>query len=290
MNASRPLRNRYTPQRHMSQGLLYLVATILTLLFTGPFIWAILSSLKGPAEIYQFPPTWFPQEVHWENYSLIWEMAPLARFYANTILITVLATLGTLISATLVAYGFARFEFPGRDFLFLLVISTLILPDEVTIVPRFLLFRTLGWLDTYLPLTVPFYFGNAFSIFLLRQFIRTIPRALDEAAEIDGANELRILWNILLPIITPALATIAIFASLDAWNDFLHPLIFLRTTEKFTLALGLRFFQTTADMGGTPREAFLMAASLVVTLPPILLFISAQRYFIRGIALSGIKG
>jgi ABC-type glycerol-3-phosphate transport system permease component len=256
----------------------------------GPYIWAILSSLKGPKEIYLFPPTWVPREVHWENYRLIWEMAPLARFYINTIAITALATVGTLLSATLVAYGFARFEFPGRDVLFLLVISTLILPDEVTIVPRFLLFRMLNWLDTYLPLTVPFYFGTAFSIFLLRQFIRTIPRALDEAAEIDGASDLRILWTILLPIITPALATIAIFAALGAWNDFLHPLIFLRTTEKFTLALGLRFFQTTADLGGTPREPYLMAASLVVTLPPILLFISAQRYFIRGITLSGIKG
>ena len=283
-------RSRYTIQRQVGHVSLYVLATFFAMLFMGPFIWAILSSLKGPTEIYLFPPTWIPREVHWENYARIWEMAPLARFYANTVLITVMVTIGTLISATLVAYGFARFEFRGREFLFLLVISTLIMPDEVTIVPRFLLFRSLGWLDTYLPLTVPFFFGSAFSIFLMRQFIRTIPRALDEAAEIDGASDLRILRSILLPILAPALASIAIFASLGAWNDFLHPLIYLRTTAKYTLALGLRFFQTTPNVGEGPREPYLMAASLMVALPPILLFLSAQRYFIRGITLSGIKG
>jgi multiple sugar transport system permease protein len=271
--------------------LLYLVVFLLTIVFFGPFIWSVLSSLKGPTEIYVFPPTLFPESPRWSNYVTVWQQVPFARFYGNTIIITVVALVGAVAASTLIAYGFARFEFPGRNVLFMIVIATLILPEEVTLVPRFILFRELGWLDTFLPLTVPYFFGtNAFFIFLLRQFMMTIPRELDEAAEIDGANSFRILWSILLPSLMPALATLAIFSFLFNWNDFIHPLIYLRSTDKYTLSLGLRFFQQAAETGGEPQEPYLMAASLMVTIPPILLFVFAQRYFVRGIVLTGIKG
>ena len=268
--------------------LLYMLAVFLALIFLGPFIWTILSSLKGPQEIYLFPPSWIPSEPRFSNYVKIWEQAPLARFYLNSVIVTTLAVFGTVVSSTLVAYGFARFEFPGRNLLFILVIAMLILPEEVTLIPRFILFRELKWLDTFLPLTVPHFFAtNAFSIFLLRQFFLSIPRDLDEAAEIDGAGQLRILWSILIPQLKPALISVAIFAFIFNWNDFLHPLVYLRSTENFTLALGLRFYQVSGETGGEPREPYLMAASLVAALPIIVFFFFAQRYFVRGITISG---
>jgi ABC-type glycerol-3-phosphate transport system permease component len=218
-------------------------------------------------------------------------MVPLARFFQNTLIITVIALTGTLISSTLVAYGFARFNFPGRNILFILVIGTLILPSDVTLVPRFIIYNQLKWIDTWLPLTVPEFFAvNAFLIFLLRQFIMSIPRELDEAAEMDGAGSLRILWAVILPLIKPALATVAIFAFLGTWNSFVDPMIFLRTTELFPISVGLRFFQTGPEMGGEPREALLMAASLLMSLPPIVIYLFAQRYYVQGIVMSGIKG
>ncbi|MEM7130213.1 MAG: carbohydrate ABC transporter permease [Chloroflexota bacterium] len=282
--------SHYRTQHLINRVLLYLAVAIGLFVFMGPFIWSVLSSFKGPAEIYLFPPKVFPSELRWQNYAHVWETIPFALFYWNTIVITVLSLLGTLISSTLVAYGFARFEFRGRNILFMVVIATLILPDEVTLIPRFILFRELKWLDTFLPLIVPNFFGAAFFIFLLRQFFMTIPRELDEAAEIDGAGVLRTLWSILLPSLGPALATVAIFSFLFNWSSFIDPLIYLRSTENYTLSLGLRFFQQAPETGGDPQEPFLMAASLMVTLPPILLFIFAQRYFVRGVVLSGIKG
>ena len=282
--------NRHIWQRSLNRALLYLLAAVGTFVFLGPFIWSVLASLKGPTEIYLFPPSLFPETPVWSNYSHVVEVIPFGRFYWNTTVITVLSTIGILISSTLIAYGFARFEFPGRNALFILVIATLILPDEVTLVPKFIIFRQLKWLDTFLPLIVPNFFGAAFFIFLLRQFLLTIPRELDEAAEIDGAGSLRILWSILLPSMAPALATVAIFSFLFNWNAFIDPLIYLRSTENYTLSLGLRFFQQAPETGDMPQEPFLMAASIMVIIPPILLFLFAQRYFVRGVVLSGIKG
>jgi multiple sugar transport system permease protein len=270
----------------LRQGL----ALALAIAFMTPFVWTILSSLKAGHEIYIFPPIWLPEAPQWGNYLAVWTQVPFGRFFLNTLTVTGFALLGQVITATVVAYGFARFRFPGRDALFLLVIATLILPEEVTLIPRFILFRILGWLDSFLPLTVPFYFGGgAFYIFLLRQFLMTLPIELDEAAELDGANSFRILWSVLVPLMKPALATVAIFSFLDHWNDFIHPLIYLRSTEKFTLQLGLRFFQQSAETGGAPREPFLLAASLMVAAPCVVLFFVAQRYFVRGITMSGLK-
>ena len=282
--------DRHILRRQVNNIILYVLAAIGLFVFLGPFLWSVLSSLKGPTEIYLFPPKVFPETPVWGNYAHVLEVVPFGRFYWNTTVITVLSIIGTVISSTLVAYGFARFDFPGREALFILVIATLILPDEVTLVPRFIMFRWLDWLDTFLPLIVPNFFGGAFFIFLLRQFMLTIPRELDEAAEIDGAGPLRILWSVLIPVLLPALATISIFAFLFNWNAFIDPLIYLSSEENFTLSLGLRFFQQTPETAGDPQEPYLMAASLMASLPPITLFIFAQRYFVRGVVLSGIKG
>ena len=282
---------RSAATRRWTNLVVYLVLLVLTVLFMGPFLFAFMTSFKAPHEIFVFPPRFFPEQWRFQNYYDAWTQAPFTLFFRNTILITLLAMLGQIASATLVAYGFARFRFPGRDALFLLVISTLILPEEVTIIPTFLMFKTIGWLDTWYPLIVPAYFGGgAFAVFLLRQFFLTLPRDMDEAAEIDGAGTLRILWSIVLPLSKPALATLAIFSFLGRWNDFFHPLIYLSTTERFTVSLGLRFYQQVATAGGPAREHLLMAAAFAATLPIVVIFFLFQRQFVRGIVLSGIKG
>lgn len=269
---------------------LYAFLVILSVIFTFPFVWTVLTAFKAPYEIYVFPPPIFPEQFRWNNFAEVWRQAPFLTFLINTLTVAVLSIIGDVTTASLVAYGFARFRFPGRNFLFLMVLSVLILPEEVTIIPQFMIYRSLNWLDTLKPLILPaFLGGGAFNIFLLRQFFLTIPRDLDEAAMIDGAGSLRILWQIMLPLSKPALATVCIFSFLFHWNDFFRPLIYLNTTEHFTLSLGLRFFQTTAERGGQPLEHLLMAASVMMTLPVLLLFFSLQRYFIEGITMSGIK-
>jgi multiple sugar transport system permease protein len=269
----------------------YVVGVILSILFIGPFAWTVGSSLKNPTELFVYPPRLLPSVPAWSNYVEIWTFVPLVTFAENSLIVGILTTVGQTLSAAAVGYGFARFRFPGRDLLFMALLSMLIIPQQVTMVPTFLLYKYLGWLDTLLPLWVPAWFGGgAFFIFLMRQFFMTIPRELDDAAEIDGAGTLRIFWNVLMPLTVPALATVAIFAFLWNWNDFLGPLIYLNSMEKFTLPLGLRFFQLEAGGGGTPREQLLMAASVVDTLPPIMLFFALQRYFTRGIVMTGLKG
>jgi ABC-type glycerol-3-phosphate transport system permease component len=269
----------------------YVALLALTVLFMGPFAFAFTTSFKSPSEIFLFPPRLVPEHWLWHNYVEAWTNAPFALFFTNTAIITLLAMVGQITSACLVAYGFARFRFPGRDALFILVIGTLILPTEVTIIPTFLMFKAIGWLNTWFPLIVPAYFGGgAFAIFLFRQFFLTLPRDLDEAAEIDGASSLRVLWNVILPLSKPAIATLAIFAFLGNWNDFFGPLIYLNTTDKFTISIGLRFYQQTATAGGPAQEHLLMAAAFSATLPIVIVFFVFQRQFVQGIVLSGIKG
>lgn len=271
--------------------LIYVVVIAAAILFALPFLWAIGSSLKPITEIFKFPPTMWPIEPRWENYADVFRIAPFMRFIYNTIYITLFAMLGQILSASAVAYGFSRFRFPGRDPLFFIVLSTMMLPWQVTIVPTFLLFRFLGWINTYFPLILPFFFGGgAFYIFLLRQFFMTIPKDLDEAAKIDGASSVRIFWNILLPLAKPALATVAIFSFIEHWNEFIAPLIFLNSTDKFTVSIGLRHFTSSAFESDEPREAILMAASLITALPVLILFFAAQKYFVQGIVTTGLKG
>ncbi|HUX85807.1 MAG TPA: carbohydrate ABC transporter permease [Chloroflexota bacterium] len=281
-----------TGTHHFLGGILwYVVVSVLGILFMGPFLWTVGSSLKGPTDLYVYPPELLPPTLIWHNYAAIWTFVPLLEFIQNSLVAGVLTTIGQTLSAAAVGYGFARFKFPGRGVLFILLMSTLIVPPQVMMVPRFLLYKDIGWLDSLLPLWVPAWFGgSAFFIFLMRQFFMTIPRELDDAAEIDGASGVQIFWHILMPLTLPAVATVAIFAFLWNWNDFLSPLIYLTSEHNFTLPLGLRFFQQEAGTGGEPHEQLLMAASIIDTLPPIALFFALQRYFVRGIVMGGIKG
>jgi ABC-type glycerol-3-phosphate transport system permease component len=259
--------------------------------FGLPFLWAIGSSLKTPPEILTFPPKLAPVVPQWGNYVEIWRQAPFGTWLGNTALITVVAMVGGMLSSSLVAYGFSRFRFPGRDILFIVVLSTLMLPQQVTIIPVFLMFKAVGWLDTFRPLMIPPWFGGgAFAIFLFRQFFLTIPLEYDEAAKMEGAGSFKIYWRIIMPLCGPVLVTLSIFMFLGYWNDFFHPLIFLNTTEKFTLSLGLTYFQRTAEAGGAPTEHLLMASAMTMTFPCLALFLVLQRYFVRGIVMSGIKG
>jgi multiple sugar transport system permease protein len=254
---------------------------------TLPFLWMLSTSLKLESQIWLFPPQWIPNPVRWQNYVEALTILPFGRYTLNTLLITVLTTTGVLLSSSLCAYGFARMQFPGRDLIFMVVLSAIMIPYAVLLIPQYIMFRTLGWLDSYLPLWVPPWFGGgAFNIFLLRQFFRTIPTELSDAAHIDGASELGIYWRIILPLAAPALATVAIFTVLNTWNDFLAPLVYISSQDKFTLALGLAQFRGLMST----QWHYLMAASTAVILPPLALFLVAQRYFIQGIALTGLKG
>jgi ABC-type glycerol-3-phosphate transport system permease component len=269
----------------------YACALLLTFFFFGPFLWTVTSSFKSAQEIVTFPPTFLPERWRWENYARTWHMVPFLTFYTNSIIVAGLAVLGQVISATLVAYGFARFRFPLRGVLFMLVLATLIVPWEVTIIPSFLLWKQFGLLDTLYPLWAPSWFGGgAFYIFLLRQFFLTLPREFDEAAKIDGANSLQTLWLVLLPLMRPAMTTVAILSFLQHWNEFIQPLIYLNTPTNFTVSLGLRYFQTSPMDPGEPREHLLMAGTVIGAIPCVILFFAAQRYFVRGIVMSGLKG
>ena len=268
-------------------GLLYALAYGLTFVFALPFLWALSSSLKPVNELFIWPPRLFPQTWQWYNYVEIWEFAPLARFFVNTVFVTAFTVVGRVGSAALVAYGFARFRFPYRNLLFILVLSTLMLPYQVTIIPTFLLFKALGWLDTYNPLIIPHWLGGgAFAIFLFRQFFMTIPKDLDEAAKIDGANSLWIFLRIIVPLSKPVIITMVLIAFLDTWNDFFGPLIYLNSPDKYTLSLGLANFKRVATAGGRATEHLLMAASMVMTLPSILIFVLLQRWYIQGVVFS----
>jgi len=272
------------------RAVLYVVVIGLSLMFMFPYMWTIGSSLKSPIELMKWPPTILPSEINWANYPQVFEQGPFEYFIMNSVIVAALATFGQVMSSLVVAYGFARLRFPYSGFLFGLCLSTMILPPQVTIIPLFIMFRKIHWIDTLYPLIVPSYFGSAFAIFLLRQFIMTIPYELDEAAIIDGANRVNILWHIIIPNCGPAISTVTIFAFMGNWNDFLGPYIFLNTPKKFTLAVGLRFLTTTSTGAGLPKDNMMMAASVMMTMPIIILFFSAQEYFVQGIVTSGIKG
>jgi ABC-type glycerol-3-phosphate transport system permease component len=252
-----------------------------------PFAWLVSSSLKLERMIFIFPPQWIPNPVRWQNYVDALTYKPFNIYIMNTLIIVLLNEIAILGSASLCAYGFARIRFPGRDFWFVIVLSTMMVPYFVLMVPQFIIFSRLGWVDTFLPLTVPFFFGGgAFNIFLLRQFFRTLPEELADAARIDGCTEFGIYWRIMLPLAKPALAAVAIFTFLFAWNDFIGPLLYLTSPDNFTVAIGLATFRSVLRT----RWDLLMAASTAMILPVVLLFFFAQRYFIQGIVLSGLKG
>jgi multiple sugar transport system permease protein len=277
--------SRRTPR--WSRGLVWFLLFSGALLMTLPFLWMVSTSLKETAQIWVFPPQWLPNPVRWQNYTEALTILPFWRYALNTLIITVVTTLGVVLTSSLCAYGFARLQFPGRDLIFMIVLTAIMIPYAVLLIPHYIMFRYLGWIDTYLPLTVPVWFGGgAFNIFLLRQFFRTIPAELSDAARIDGASELGIYWRIIMPLAGPALAAVAIFTVLNAWNDFLGPLVYISSQDKFTLALGLAQFR---GLYATQWQ-YLMAASTVVVVPTLVLFFMAQRYFIQGVVLTGLKG
>ncbi|MBE7550731.1 MAG: carbohydrate ABC transporter permease [Anaerolineales bacterium] len=252
-----------------------------------PFIWLLSSSLKLEQRVFQFPPQWIPDPIQWINYYDALIAKPFHIYLKNTLFIAVLNQIAILLAASFCAYGFARIEFPGRDFWFGIVLATMMLPYFVVMVPQFVMFTRLGWVDTFLPLTVPFFFGGgAFNIFLFRQFFRSLPKELSDAARIDGCSEFDIYWRIMLPLSKPALITVAIFTFLFTWNDFIGPLLYLSSPDKQTVALGLASFR------GVMRSQLhlLMAAAAAMTIPVIILFFFLQRYFIRGVVMSGLKG
>jgi len=262
-----------------------------------PFVWMLSSSLKTPAELVLFPPPLLPYAPQWQNYAEMFTVVPFWRWTYNSLFVTVLGTLGSVASATLVAYSFARFRYPGRDMFFIITLATIMLPVEVTIIPQYVLFFNLGWLNTPWPLIMPQWFGGgAFNIFLIRQFLMSLPRDLDEAARVDGANYLQTLWYILLPLCVPALATAAIITAIANWDAFLAPFLFINTHDNLLLAVGIREFQSQgaatggAVVGGLRRDHLLMAASTLMTLPVVALFFVAQRHFVRGAVMSAIKG
>ena len=280
-------RSSYGVSRALGKLVIYLLCIGVSALMLFPLAWLVRSSVMDLGQIFVFPPEWIPKPWRWQNYPEALTTIPFFLYFRNTLTILVPTVVGTVLTSALAAYGFSRLRWPGRDLVFNVLLTTLMLPYAVTLIPTFLLWARLDLINTFWPLIIPHWFGGGiFSIFLLRQFFRTIPRELDEAALIDGANPLQILWNVIVPLSRPALIAVAIFAALNSWNDFLGPLIYLNDSRNFTLALGL------AEFTGlySSQWHLLMAASTVVIVPVVVLFFFAQRYFIEGIALTGSKG
>jgi len=273
--------------------LAYTFLTVAGIMFTFPLYWLASSSLKTWMELRSYKPQLLPAIPQWHNYVEVFTTHPFARWLLNSFLIIAIAVPGGILSAVTVSYGFARFRFKGNNFWFMVMLGTMMLPYQVTLIPQYLLYHKLGWVNTYIPLTLPSWLGGgAFAIFLLRQFIMSIPRDLDEAAMIDGAGPLRILWTVLIPLMRPPLITLGILMFLGHWNNFMGPFIYLRKYELFTAAVGLQFFRTVVAAGGAaekPREHLLMAGSTVMTAPALILFMLAQRYFVRSVIMSGLK-
>jgi len=246
----------------------------------------ISTSLKPPRQIFVFPPIWIPHPLMWSTYLEALNFVPFLLYLKNTLTICISTVIGVLLSCSLVAYGFSRVQWPERNIVFIILLATMMIPYQVTIIPMYIVFNKLGWINTFKPLIVPFFFGTPFYIFLLRQFFMTIPMELSDAAKIDGCSEFRIYCQIILPLAIPALAVVALFQFIGVWNDFLGPLIYLRDQSKFTLSLGLQQFQS----GYHTEWAMLMAAATMVTMPIIVLFFFTQKTFLQGISLTGIKG
>jgi multiple sugar transport system permease protein len=266
--------------------LIHIVLIPAAFVFLLPFLWMLSTSLKPDAQLYAYPPIWIPNPFQWANYPKAVTFVPFFTYLKNTLIISLSSMVGVVISSSLAAYSLSRIPWPGRHILFLLTIATLMLPFQVTLIPVFLVFKHLGWVGDFRPLILPQFFGHAFSIFLMRQFFMSIPLELSEAAYIDGANEWRIFWSVILPLAKPALATVAVFQFIRSWTDYLNPLIYLNDQSLYTLQLGLQ--QYSSQYG---REwGLLMAAAVLITLPPIVIFFLTQRTFVQGVTLTGIKG
>jgi multiple sugar transport system permease protein len=281
-------------EKKFSLATVHIVLIVLSLIFVSPLLWMVTTAIKPIEETMTATPTLLPSKFLWDNFpkavtygSKELGYIPFLLYARNTLMVTLLCVAGSVCSNAVVAYAFARLRWPGRDFFFAVTLATMMVPFPVLMVPTFGLFKWLGWVGSFRPLWVPAFFGSAFSIFLLRQFFRTIPMELSEAAKIDGCSEVRIFTDVLLPLAKPALAVVALFTFMGTWNDFMGPMIYLSDQETFTLSLGLQAYQS--QHGGTQWN-LLMAAATVVILPVIIVFFFAQKMFIQGIATSGLKG
>ncbi len=275
-------------QNLLKNVVVYLLLIFLSLVFIFPFFWMLDSALKQNSQIFLWPPKWIPDPIAWNNFVAAFSnpQLPFLTFLKNTMILEVGIITGRLLSCILVAYGFARLEAPGKTFWFTVLLATFMLPGAVIMIPKYILFNKLGWVNSFLPLIVPAWFGESYAIFLMRQFFMTIPRELEEAAIMDGANTFDILRLIIVPLSTPVLAVITVLSFKDIWNDFFTPLLYLNSSNKYTIAIGLAYFngQYKVDMGP------LMAASVVLILPLIIVFFLAQKAFVEGISLTGLAG
>jgi len=272
--------------RQLSRALFYVLMAVLAFVFLLPFVWLLTTSLKRIGAVFETPIQWIPQDPQWVNYEQIFRMLPFGRFMLNSLFVTALGTLGNVVSSLIVGYSLSRLRWRGREAVFSLVLGTMMLPGVVTLVPMFVLYFKVHWIDTYLPLVVPSWFGNPFFIFMLRQFMRSLPMELDEAARLDGASSFRILWTIIVPLCTPVIAAVAIFAGIWHYNDFMGPLMYLSTNIKFTIPLGLYMFQGQQ----VTLWHLVMAASTVAVAPLIVVFFVGQRFFVEGFSFSGLAG
>lgn len=266
----------------------YTLLTVGAVMITIPFFWMLSTSLKEPMDVYIFPPEWIPDPVRWQNYTEVLGLWPFWQYVTNSLIVTVGSIVGRLIACSLAGYAFARLRAPGRNIIFVILLSTMMLPRQVTLIPQFVMFAKLGWLDSFKPLIVPAFFIGPFYTFLLRQFFLTISFELEDAARIDGCNTYQIFYKIMVPLSAPALAIVAIFEFRARWNDFFGPLIYVDSAAKRTLALALQYFQ--GSEGVLPQLHLMMAASFLSMLPMLLLFTIAQKHFIQGIVFTGIKG
>ena len=288
-SVSLPIRH----SRHINAGvilwrvLLYLVVLWGAVIFAIPFYWMIRTAVMPPYQVNLFPPEWIPDSINFVNFrSPFVGPFPFARWFGNSAIVSVLSSLGVVLSASFVGFGFARLRFPFRNLLFIVVLSTMMLPEHIKLIPTYLLFVKLGWINTVLPLIVPNWFAPPFHVFLMRQFFMTIPQEMDDAAKIDGCGWLGIYGRIHIPLSLPVMGVSAIYQFTFTWNDFLHPLVYLQQVDKYTVALGLRLFE--GYMRSNIQD--MMASALIAVMPTIIIFFIAQRYFIQGIVMTGVKG
>ncbi len=273
-------------KKNISRAIVYVITAVLSLIFLVPFLWMLFTSFKSFEEIYRYPPTILPEKFYFNNYFLAVTKMPFLRYLLNTVVITVLCVIGTVTSSSMVAYSMSKIKWKGSKYLFPLIIGTMMIPSQVTMIPLYLVFTKLNMVGTITPLVLPAFLGSAYYIFLLRQFFKTIPDSLVESATIDGAKDFTIFLKIIIPLCKPAITSVAIFTFLNSWSDFLGPLLYLNKDEQYTLSLGLQAFMQTHFVEWGP----MMAASAIFTVPIIILFFFAQSYFIEGITITGIKG
>jgi multiple sugar transport system permease protein len=277
-------------RRTIGRVFAYIALTLSSLMFAFPLFWTFSSSLQTWQELRSYIPHLLPSVPQWQNYAKVFQTVMFARWMLNSFIIILIAVPGALITATLTAYSFARFNFWGRDVWFIIMLGTMMIPSQVIFIPQYVLFFNLKLINTYVPLTIGSWLGGgAFTIFMMRQFIMSIPRELDEAALIDGAGPFRILVQVIVPLMKPALTTVAILGFLGHWNNFFGPFIYLNRAKLFTAAIGLRYFKVLPMEGGEPKDHLLMAAAAIMTLPVLALFAAAQRYFVSGIVMTGLK-